>query len=181
MSLQMCVFSAKYKKPTIVTYDGCANAIVMAHDGSKGAAAMRLLQPPPGIFFLFLKFFHLNFTKIYGPQKICKTIHLAPLGTAVGGTQYCSTSYRRGLQRKTLNYRVVDLVESYNFSYKIYLHPSLNKKLQISEKRMDPYHRAPQRRAFLPLWGTAVGPCHRPPRCQDPYHSAPWRRAFLPP
>jgi hypothetical protein len=53
---------------------------------------------------------------------------------------------------KTLNYKIVDLIESYNFhrklqfSYKVYLYPSSNKKIII----------------FLPLWGTAVGPCRRP-------------------
>jgi hypothetical protein len=29
---------------------------------------------------------------------------------------------------KNLDYKVVDLVECYNFSYKVYLHPSSNKK-----------------------------------------------------
>jgi hypothetical protein len=48
------------------------------------------------------------------------------------------------LNGKTLNYKVVDLVESYN-SYKVYLHLSSNKKLQIFEKRVDPYHRALRR------------------------------------
>jgi hypothetical protein len=52
---------------------------------------------------------------------------------------------------KTLNYKIVDLIESYNFhrklqfSYKVYLYPSSNKKIII----------------FLPPWGTAVGPCRR--------------------
>jgi hypothetical protein len=31
------------------------------------------------------------------------------------------------------------------FSYKVYLHPSSNKKLQIFEKRLDPYRHDPQR------------------------------------
>jgi hypothetical protein len=43
---------------------------------------------------------------------------------------------------KTLNYKVVDLVENYNF----YLHPSLNKKVTIFFKQT----------VHLPPWATAV-------------------------
>jgi hypothetical protein len=35
---------------------------------------------------------------------------------------------------KTLNYKVVDLA----VSYKVYFHPSSNKKIQIFEKRLNP-------------------------------------------
>jgi hypothetical protein len=35
-------------------------------------------------FFFFFHFSFLFFAKIYGPKKICKTIHLAPWGTAAG-------------------------------------------------------------------------------------------------
>jgi hypothetical protein len=31
------------------------------------------------------------------------------------------------------------------FSYKVYLHPSLNKKIQNFENRLDPYRRGPRR------------------------------------
>jgi hypothetical protein len=57
---------------------------------------------------------------------------------------------------KNLNYKVVDLVESYNFHIKFTFIRVQTKKLQIFEKRLDPYR----------PWGTAVGPCRRPPRCQ---------------
>jgi hypothetical protein len=35
-------------------------------------------------FFSFLYFFSLNFVKIYGLNFFCRTIHLAPWGTALG-------------------------------------------------------------------------------------------------
>jgi hypothetical protein len=46
---------------------------------------------------------------------------------------------------KTLNYKVVDLVESYNFHIKFTSNRIQIKKLQIFEKRRDPY-RASYRR-----------------------------------
>jgi hypothetical protein len=57
-----------------------------------GLFVLPYLGPPRTIcsnFFFFYNFFHINFAKIYGPQKNCKTIHLAPWGTAVA--RYCST------------------------------------------------------------------------------------------
>jgi hypothetical protein len=35
---------------------------------------------------IFFTFFHINFAKIYDPQKNCKTIHLAPGGRRQGPT-----------------------------------------------------------------------------------------------
>jgi hypothetical protein len=40
---------------------------------------------------------------------------------------------------KTLNYKVVDLVETYNFHIKFISIRVQTKKLQIFEKRVDPY------------------------------------------
>jgi hypothetical protein len=40
---------------------------------------------------------------------------------------------------KTLNYKVVDLVETYNFRIKFISIRVQTKKLQIFEKRVDPY------------------------------------------
>jgi hypothetical protein len=56
---------------------------------------------------------------------------------------------------KTLNYKVVDLVESYSFHIKFTSIRVQTKKLQIFEKRLDPYRRGPRRYEVLPP--TAVG------------------------
>jgi hypothetical protein len=45
---------------------------------------------------------------------------------------------------KTLNYKVVDLVESYNFHIKFTSIQVQTKKLQIFENRPDPYRRGPR-------------------------------------
>jgi hypothetical protein len=45
---------------------------------------------------------------------------------------------------KTLNYKVVDLVESYKFHIK-FTSIRVRKKLQIFENRLDLYRRGPQR------------------------------------
>jgi hypothetical protein len=66
---------------------------------------------------------------------------------------------------KTMNYKVIDLVESYNFHIKFTSIIVQTKKLQIFEKRLDPYRRGAPSALLLP-WGTAVGPCCRPPRLQ---------------
>jgi hypothetical protein len=50
---------------------------------------------------------------------------------------------------KTLNYKVVDLVESYNFHIKFTYIRVQTKKLQIFEKRPDPYRRGPRRYEVL--------------------------------
>jgi hypothetical protein len=47
---------------------------------------------------------------------------------------------------KTLSYKVVDLVESYNFHLKFISIRVQTQKLQIFEKRLDPYRRGPRRR-----------------------------------
>jgi hypothetical protein len=47
---------------------------------------------------------------------------------------------------KTLNYKVVELVKSYNFHIKFT--PS-NKKLQIFENKLNPYRRGPLRLQML--------------------------------
>jgi hypothetical protein len=49
------------------------------------------------------------------------------------------------LNGKTLNYKVVDLVEIYNFHINFTSIQVQTKKLQIFEKRQDPYRRDPQR------------------------------------
>jgi hypothetical protein len=58
------------------------------------------------------------------------------------------------------------------FSYKVYLHPSLNKKIQIFEKRLDPYRRGPRRQEVLQYRTppTAVG---HGVRCLTPSLTAP--------
>jgi hypothetical protein len=56
------------------------------------------------------------------------------------------------LNRKILNYKVVDLVESYNFHIKLL--PSELKELQIFENRLDPTTRP--RRYSSTLVPTAV-------------------------
>jgi hypothetical protein len=58
------------------------------------------------------------------------------------------------------------------FSYKFYLHLSSNKKIQIFEKRLDPYRRGPRRQEVL-QYGvppTAVG---HGVRSLTPSHTAP--------
>jgi hypothetical protein len=69
-------------------------------DPASEPGGLGMVAPNMGIFLHFF----LNFAKIYGPQKICKTIHLASWGTAAGTycraprryvpARYCSTCYR---------------------------------------------------------------------------------------
>jgi hypothetical protein len=49
---------------------------------------------------------------------------------------------------KTLNYKVVDLVERYNFHIKFTFIRVQTKKLQIFEKRLDPCRRHPRRQMY---------------------------------
>jgi hypothetical protein len=49
---------------------------------------------------------------------------------------------------KTLNYKVVDLVESYSFHIKFTSIRVQTKKLQIFEKRLDPYRCPPRRQMY---------------------------------
>jgi hypothetical protein len=72
--------------------------------------------------------------------------------------------------RKTLNYKVVDLVESYNFHIK-FTYVWVQTKKIIFFKSTGPLPSWPTAvaGAAVPLaplmpWGTAVGPCRRPPR-----------------
>jgi hypothetical protein len=53
--------------------------------------------------------------------------------------------YENDFKWKTLNYKVVDLVESYNFHIKFTPIRVQTKKLQFFEKRLHPYRRDPQR------------------------------------
>jgi hypothetical protein len=46
---------------------------------------------------------------------------------------------------KNLNYKIVDLVEGYNFHIKIIFIRVQTKKLQIFENRLSPYRRGPRR------------------------------------
>jgi hypothetical protein len=46
---------------------------------------------------------------------------------------------------KILNYKVVDIVESYNFHIKFTFIRVQTKKLQFFENRLDPYRRDPRR------------------------------------
>jgi hypothetical protein len=49
------------------------------------------------------------------------------------------------LSVKTLNYKVVELVETYNFHIKFTFIRVQTKKLQVFEKRLDPYRHALRR------------------------------------
>jgi hypothetical protein len=66
---------------------------------------------------------------------------------------------------KTLNYKILDLVESYNFHIKFTSIRVHAKKLQIFENRLDPYRRGPWPttvtcatvpRVFLSPWGRSL-------------------------
>jgi hypothetical protein len=46
---------------------------------------------------------------------------------------------------KTLKYKVVDLIEIYNFHIKFTFIQVQTKKLQTFENRVDPYRRGPRR------------------------------------
>jgi hypothetical protein len=76
-----------------------------------------------------------------------------------------------------LNYKVVDLVESYNFHMKFTSIRVQTKETQIFEKRLDPYRRGPRRQEVLEYRAppTAVGHgvrCLTPPPRRQMYSFA---------